>query len=99
MRYSSHMPRRVGRLGQSIARTAEAVLFAIIVDPFALVAAALFVWLLAHTLAGVWHFHANGFGLCEVLSCGACITALCFLILLAVGHFVLTILAVRLSDR
>jgi hypothetical protein len=101
MQYSAHISEKAGRLGKGVAHTLEAVVFAIIANPFAIVAAGIFAWLLVHVLTEMWHFHTSGFGwqFGDVLRCGACVTALFFFTLLAAGHVVLTIIALWPSDR
>ena len=101
MRQSGHPPQKAGRLSKGVVRTLRAVIFAIVVNPFAIVAAGVSGWLLVLTITGVWHsrMDSSGWEFCEVLSYGACITALTFFTFLAVGHVVLTIITGWAGDR
>jgi hypothetical protein len=95
MRSSGDPAQEANWLGKGVARTLRAVLFAVIVNPFAIVAAGILAWLLVHAVTGTFHYHVDsaGWEFREVLSCGICITALTFLTFLAIGHVVLTIIA------
>lgn len=81
-------------------RVLRSTLFVTFVNPYALVAAAIAVWLITHfvtTLLEGKHLH-EAWSLAAVLHCYACITALAIIAVLAMCHLIVTFLAGMRKD-
>ncbi len=87
-----HLPwRAAGCVGHLL----ETLAFTLFVNPFAILAAGVAAWFLGWSIASMLHFAADGgvWGLVNSLSCGACVTSLSVVTILAAIHIALTALA------
>ncbi len=80
----------------TIARLVGAVTWSVFGNPLAVIVAVMGIWLVVLLLVGIPRFTAGagGWGLTDILSCGVSLTALVLATGLALGHLVITTIAV-----